>query len=96
MFQVKEATDGLPGALAVCHALLSLGKKVTLVVDRSNATLFNLCTEYTSSIGGLNSKISIQLLENVQAAMKAKKGNEKEKMKGGVYIIIMAVGKYCY
>ena len=68
--KIKEVTDGLPGALAICHALLRLGKKVTLIVDHSNATLFNLCTDYMSSIDSLTSKISVLLLENVQDMMR--------------------------
>ena len=63
---MKEETDGLPGALAICQALLCLGKEVTLIVDRSNATLFNLCADYMTSIGGLKSKLPVLLLENVK------------------------------
>ena len=65
-YEIKEETDGLPGALAICHALLCLGKEVTLVADESNATLFNLCADYMTSIGGLKSKISVVLLESVR------------------------------
>ena len=65
-YEVKEETDGLPGALAVCQALLCLGKEVTLIVDVSNATLFNLCADFMTSIGGLKSKITVLLLENAR------------------------------
>ena len=63
---MKEETDGLPGALAICQALLCLGKEVTLIVDSSNATLFNLCADYMTSIGGLKSKLPVLLLKNVK------------------------------
>lgn len=68
-YEVKEETDGLPGALSICHALLCLGKEVVLVVDTSSATLFNLCADYMASIGGLKSKIPVLLLENAKEMM---------------------------
>ena len=67
---MKEETDGLPGALAICQALLCLGKEVTLIVDSSNATLFNLCADYMTSIGGLKSKLPVLLLETVRELAK--------------------------
>ena len=66
-YEVKEGTDGLPGALALAQALLNLGKTVSLIVDRSNATLFNLVADYASSIGGsVRSRVEIVLLESVR------------------------------
>ena len=67
--EIKEGTDGLPGALAVAEALLRLGKSVSLIVDCSNATLFNLVADYMSSTGGLSSKIPVLLLETVREKM---------------------------
>ena len=67
--EIKEGTDGLPGALAVAEALLRLGKNVSLIVDCSNATLFNLVADYMSSTGGLSSKIPVLLLETVREKM---------------------------
>jgi hypothetical protein len=68
--EVKEGTDGLPGALALAQALCQLGKKVALIVDSSNATLFNLVADYVTLIGGLRSKISVVLLDGVQEKMR--------------------------
>ena len=57
--EVKEETDGLPGALAVCHALLLLDKQVILVADAGNAALFQSCVDHMVSIGGLKSSIPV-------------------------------------
>lgn len=74
---MKEETDGLPGALAICNALLCLGKEVVLVVDASNATLFNLCADYMASIRGLKSKIPVLLLNNVREMMQERASDSR-------------------
>ena len=50
-FDVKEETDGLPGALAVCQALITLGKEVTLIVDEGSEKLYNSCVEHLVGTG---------------------------------------------
>ena len=71
-YEVKEGTDGLPGALALAQALLNLGKTVSLIVDCSNATLFNLVADYAASIGGssiggsVGPRVEVVLLESVR------------------------------
>ena len=52
-FEVKEETDGLPGALAVCQALVTLGKEVTLVVDEGREKLYTSCVEHMVEVGAL-------------------------------------------
>lgn len=52
-FEVKEETDGLPGALAICQALTTLGKEVTLVVDDGREELYTSCVEHMVEVGVL-------------------------------------------
>lgn len=52
-FDIKEETDGLPGALAICRALITLCKEVTLVVDEDRESLYRSCVEYAVEIGTL-------------------------------------------
>ena len=58
-YEVKEETDGLPGALAICQALLCLKKQVTLIADTSNAALFQSCVEHMVSVGGLKCAVRV-------------------------------------
>ena len=50
-FEVKEETDGLPGALAICQALVALDKEVTLIVDEGREKLYSSCVEHMVEIG---------------------------------------------
>ena len=52
-FEIKEETDGLPGALAVCQALVTFGKDVTLVVDEGREKLYTSCVEHMVEVGAL-------------------------------------------
>ena len=52
-FEIKEETDGLPGALAVCQALVTLGKEVSLIVDEGREKLYISCIEHMVEIGAL-------------------------------------------
>ena len=58
-YEVKEETDGLPGALAICQALLTLGKEVTLISDSSNQALFESCVRHMVSIGTFKSQVPV-------------------------------------
>ena len=53
--QVKEETDGLPGALSICQALLALDKEVVLISDSENEELFKSCVNQT----GFGSKVEV-------------------------------------
>ena len=48
---VREETDGLPGAFAICRALATLGKEVSLIVDESSEKLYKLCVEHMTKLG---------------------------------------------
>lgn len=58
-YEVKDETDGLPGALAICQALLALGKKVTLISDGGNQDLFESCVKHMVSVGALKSQVPV-------------------------------------
>ena len=58
-YEVKEETDGLPGALSICQALLALGKEVTLISDSGNQALFESCVAHMVSIGALKSPVPV-------------------------------------
>ena len=58
-YDVKEETDGLPGALAICQAILALGNEVTLISDSGNQALFESCVNHMVSIGALKSQVSV-------------------------------------
>ena len=58
-YEVKEETDGLPGALSICQALLALGKEVALISDSGNQALFESCVAYMVSIGALKSPVPV-------------------------------------
>ena len=57
--QVKEETDGLPGALAICQALLALGKDVTLLCDNSCQSLYKSCVDHLSQLGALKCPVPV-------------------------------------
>ena len=59
-YEVKEETDGLPGALAICQALLALGKEVTLISDSGNQALFEFCVAHMVSIGALKAQVPVK------------------------------------
>lgn len=52
---VKEETDGLPGALAICQALLALNKEVALIADSQNVELFESCLSHS----GFGSQVEV-------------------------------------
>lgn len=52
-FDVMEMTNGPPGALAVCQALLTLGKKVTLIIDEGRENLYVSCVKHMVDVGAL-------------------------------------------
>ena len=56
---VREETDGLPGALSICQALLALGKEVVLVSDRTNIELFTSCVDHMTSLGALRAPVRV-------------------------------------
>ena len=74
-FEVKEETDGLPGALAICQALQCLGKSVTLITDAGNRALFQSCVDYIVKNGGLKHEIDVVTLENPKKLEVGGKGN---------------------
>lgn len=58
-YDQKDETDGLPGALAICQALLTLGKVVTLISDSRNQDLFESCVANAVSTGALKTKVPV-------------------------------------
>ena len=56
---VKEETDGLPGALSICQGLLALGKEVVMISDSENQTLFESCIDHMVKEGSLNSSVQV-------------------------------------
>ena len=48
---VREETDGLPGAFAICQALATLGKEVSLIVDEGSEKLYKACMEHMVKLG---------------------------------------------
>jgi hypothetical protein len=58
-FEVAEETDGLPGALAICQALVVLGKEVVLICDKNNKHLFESCVEHENKEGGLRYPVKV-------------------------------------
>ena len=57
--EVKEETDGLPGALSICQALLALGKDVTLLCDSSTYQLYQSCIDHMTSLGALKNPVDV-------------------------------------
>lgn len=57
--EVKEETDGLPGALSICQALVALGKDVVLISDSENKHLFESCVEHVKRDGCLNQLVEV-------------------------------------
>lgn len=56
---VKEETDGLPGALSICQSLLALGKEVVLISDSGTQTLFESCVDHMVREGSLKSSVQV-------------------------------------
>ena len=71
-YEVKDETDGLPGALAICQALTALGKAVTLISDVRNQSLFRSCVSHMVSIGALKSQVSVIPFPEVKALYDAR------------------------
>ena len=70
-FEVKEETDGLPGALAVCQALVTLGKEVTLVVDEGREKLYTSCVEHMVEVGALQAgSVAVMPFKEAKKKMK--------------------------
>ena len=57
--EVKEETDGLPGAISICQALLSLDKQVSLLCDDSVLRLYQSCVDHVTSLRALKSTIAV-------------------------------------
>lgn len=57
--EVKEETDGIPGALSVCQALTALGKEVVLISDSQSQRLFESCVEHSRKEGTLSSPVEV-------------------------------------
>ena len=74
-YEVKEETDGLPGALAICQALAALGKEITLISDVRNQSLFQSCVSHMVSIGALKSPIPVIPFPEAKALYDARAGN---------------------
>ena len=55
----KEETDGLPGVLALARALQVLGKKVVLISDTRNKSLFESCVNHLVATGELMAAIEV-------------------------------------
>lgn len=69
-FDVKEETDGLPGALAVCQALVCLGKEVTLIVDKDAESVYKSCVEHAVEIGAFGAeKVTVVTFEKAKELM---------------------------
>lgn len=56
---VKEETDGLPGALSICQGLLALDKEVVLISDSENQSLFESCIDHMVKEGSLKSSVEV-------------------------------------
>ena len=52
-FGVMEVTNGPPGALAICQALVILGKEVTLIIDEWSENLYISCVKHMVGIGAI-------------------------------------------
>ena len=69
-FEIKEETDGLPGALAICRALTTLGKGVTLIVDENTEKLYKSCVEHLEKLGVFEAgSVAIVRFEEVKRRM---------------------------
>ena len=66
-YEVKEETDGLPGALALCQGLLALGKQVTLVSDHRCKALYSSCVNHAVSSGCLPSPVPVLSCDEARA-----------------------------
>ena len=56
---VKEETDGLPGALSICQALLALDKDATLLCDSSCLPLYKSCVNHMVELGALKLPVPV-------------------------------------
>ena len=72
--EVKEETDGLPGALSICQALLVLGKDVTLLCDSSTYQLYQSCIDHMTSLGALKNPIDVLSYSAASELVKSTEG----------------------
>lgn len=77
-YEVKEETDGLPGALAICQALAALGKEITLISDTRNQAQFQSCVSHMVSIGALKSPIPVIPFPEAKALCDARVSNSSD------------------
>lgn len=56
---INEETDGLPGALSICQALLTLKKEVFLISEESKQDLYKKCVQKMVEIGALKSTVPV-------------------------------------
>eukprot|EP00731_Ephydatia_muelleri_P038147 Em0666g3a len=59
LYEQKQETDGLPGALAIAQSLLAVGKKVTFISDTSTKTVFQSCVACMVANGALSSTVEV-------------------------------------
>ena len=57
--EVKEETDGLPGALSICQALLALDKEVILIADSGTVGLYQSCADHMTELKVLKSAVKV-------------------------------------
>ena len=74
-FEVKEETDGLPGALAICQALQCLDKSVTLITNAGSRVLYQSCVDHIVKSGGLKHEVDVVTLEEPKKLEVGGKGN---------------------
>ena len=72
--EVKEETDGLPGALSICQALLALGKDVTLLCDNSAYQLYQSCIDHMTSLGALKNTVDVLSYSTASELVKSAEG----------------------
>ena len=89
-FPVKEETDGLPGALSICQALLALGKETTLISDEKSLSLYESCVDHALSIGALKAKIPVI---SCKKAIKVYESSSKEHPSFDCLVAIERAGK---
>lgn len=58
-FPTVVETDGPPGALAICQALVALGKEVVLICEGGKEKLFESCVQHEVKLGGLKSPVEV-------------------------------------
>ena len=74
-YEVKEETDGLPGALAICQALIALEKEVTLISDDKNQRLFESCVVNAVSTRALKTQVTVLPFSKAKEILESKTTN---------------------